>query len=141
MQWLKYFPNLGNFFKKLIIKRIESLTIVQVARCKSLGFIKRILSCHLHINQPNDPVSHYHQEDKAERREGFRPPWEAGDLADDFDFLDHWDRIDADGADGVADKLVLVFATDLLKIHGVGFLIRRLPAVDVDAVVGGLADV
>ena len=45
MQWLKYFPNLGNFFKKLIIKRIESLTIVQVARCKSLGFIKRILSC------------------------------------------------------------------------------------------------
>lgn len=95
----------------------------------------------LHINQPNDPVCHYHKEDKAERREGFRPPWEAGDLADDFDFLDHWDGIDADGADGVAEKLVLVFATDLLKIHGVGFLIRRLPAVDVDAVVGDLADV
>ena len=102
---------------------------------------KRILSCQLHINQPNDPVCHYHKEDKAERREGFRPPWEAGDLADDFDFLDHWDGIDAGGADGVAEKLVLVFATDLLKIHGVGFLIRRLPAVDVDAVVGGLADV
>ena len=95
----------------------------------------------LHINQPHDPVCHYHQEDQAERREGFRPPWEAGDFADDFDFLDHWDGIDADGADGVAEKLVLVFATDLLKIHGVGFLIRRLPAVDVDAVVGGLADV
>ena len=94
-----------------------------------------------HINQPNDHVCHYHQEDKAEHREGFRPPWEAGDLADDFDFLDHWDGIDADGADGVADKLVLVFARYLLKIHGAGFLIRRLPAVDVDAVVGGLADV
>ena len=39
MQWLKYFPNLGNFFKKLIIKQIKSLTIVHVARCKSLGFI------------------------------------------------------------------------------------------------------
>ena len=36
---VQYFPSLGNFFKKLIIKRIESLTIVQVARCKSLGFI------------------------------------------------------------------------------------------------------
>ena len=93
------------------------------------------------LHQPNYPVCHYHQEDQAERREGFRPPWEAGDLADDFDFLDHWDGIDADGADGVAEKLVLVFATDLLKIHGVGFLIRRLPAVDVDAVVGGLANV
>ena len=41
MQWLKYFPNLGNFFKKLIIKRIESLIIVQVARYKSLCFINR----------------------------------------------------------------------------------------------------
>ena len=104
--------------------------------------IQKNASCpaQLHINQPNYPVCHYHQEDKAERREGFRPPWEAGDLADDFDFLYHWDGIDADGADGVAEKLVLVFATDLLKIHGVGFLIRRLPAVDVDTVVGGLAD-
>ena len=105
--------------------------------------IQKNASCpaQLHINQPNYPVCHYHQEDQAERREGFRPPWEAGDLADDFDFLYHRDGIDADGADGVAEKLVLVFATDLLKIHGVGFLIRRLPAVDVDAVVGGLADV
>ena len=37
----KYFPNLGNFFKKLIIKQIESLAIVQVARCKSLRFVNR----------------------------------------------------------------------------------------------------
>ena len=105
--------------------------------------IQKNASCpaQLHINQPNDPVCQYHQEDKAERREGFRPPWEAGDLADDFYFLDYRDRIDAECANGVADKLVLVFARDLLKIHGADFLIRRLPAVDIDAVVGGLADV
>lgn len=93
------------------------------------------------LHQSNNPVCHYHQEDHAERRESFRPPGEAGDLADDFDFLDYRDGIDADGADGVAEQLVLVFATDLLKIHGVGLLIRRLPSVDVDAVVGNLADV